>query len=223
MASAASLDPERRLALAYVPAARRAAVEALWQLDVAFAAVIAAGREPMITQIKLAWWRQALERLDEAPPPAEPVLEALAKDVLPQRISGSSLAEMERGWGVLLAQEILGAEDVGTYAAGRGALLFRISALLLGAGSGPEVEAGGEAWALVDLARKSSNEGEQRTALALASERGGELQAYRWPVQLRPLGMLAALAARDAARGTPEAEASPRRVLRMMRHRLTGR
>ena len=77
------LDPDRRLALAYVPAAARPAVEALWRLDVTLGAVLAAGREPMIGRIRLAWWREALEKLDREAPPAEPLLQALAERVVP--------------------------------------------------------------------------------------------------------------------------------------------
>ena len=47
----------------------------------------------------------------------------------------------------------------------------------------------------------------------------------RWPSALRPLGMLAALALRDAARGTGrfERQGAPARMLAMARHRLTGK
>src|ERR1700760_3804181 len=72
------LDPDRRLALAYAPARARPALEALWRLDVTLGAVVARAREKMVARIRLAWWREALERLDAAPPPAEPLLEALA-------------------------------------------------------------------------------------------------------------------------------------------------
>ncbi|HEX8534003.1 MAG TPA: hypothetical protein VF662_07535, partial [Allosphingosinicella sp.] len=58
------LDADRALVLTYVPAARRAAVGALWRLDVALGAVLAGGREPMISRIKLAWWRDSLVKLD---------------------------------------------------------------------------------------------------------------------------------------------------------------
>src|SRR3546814_17220372 len=58
------LDPDRTLALYYVPAKHRPAVEALWRLDAALGAVLAGGREPLIGQIKLVWWRAALEKLD---------------------------------------------------------------------------------------------------------------------------------------------------------------
>ncbi len=77
------LDPDRILALSYVPAKRRAAVGALWRLDSALGAALAGGREPMIARIKLAWWREALERLDREPAPAEPVLQEVAAHLLP--------------------------------------------------------------------------------------------------------------------------------------------
>ncbi|HYJ29835.1 MAG TPA: squalene/phytoene synthase family protein [Allosphingosinicella sp.] len=216
------LDPDRMLALAYVPASRRAAVEALWRLDATLAAVLSTGREPVISQIRLAWWREALEKLDSAPAPAEPVLAALARHVLPAGLTGAELAEMEAGWAVLLSPDPLGAADFDLYASARGGLLFRSTARLLGEPQPrPAVEAGGRAWALIDLARHSGNAADAEAALSAV----GATASWRWPKRLRPLGMLAMLAARDAEPGRPrwELQGAPRRTLRMLRHRLTGK
>jgi phytoene synthase len=212
-------DPELRLALAYVPASRRPAVEALWRLDAALGAVLVTGREPMISRIRLAWWRESLEKLDLAPPPAEPVLEAAARFLLPAGMTGADLAGMEAGWSVLADTGLLSADDLDAYARGRGGLLFGFAARLLGSAPAQSA-AGGEAWALVDLARRSSNPAE--AAAALAAARAREMPA-RWPTPLRPLGMLASLARRDAKRGTVERQGSPRRMLAMLGHRLIGR
>ena len=214
-----SLDPERRLALAYVPVARRGAVEALWRLDVALGAVVAKAGDPMVACIRLAWWREALERLDRERAPAEPVLEAIADHVLPAGVSGAELAEMEEAWSLLLDAEPPGAEALGTYAAARGGRLFRSAARVLG-GDAPGLESAGERWALVDLARHSAEPGERRAALDAGRSRQGP---QRWPAPLRPLGMLAVLAERDATGGALERQGSPARMLRMLRHRLTGR
>lgn len=213
------LDPDRTLALAYVPASQRSAVEALWRLDVALAGVLATGREPMIGRIRLAWWRESLEKLDRAPPPAEPVLEAVARRVLPLGVTGAEVAEMEQGWAQILPSEPVTADSLDAYAANRGGRLFRYSARLLG---GPEEAAGkgGEAWALVDLARHSGNREEAQQALAAARRLP---VVPNWPTPLRPLGMLAMLARRDAAREAWEPQGSPGRMMRMLRHRLTGR
>lgn len=214
------LDPDRTLALSYVPTKRRAAVGALWRLDSAFAAALAGGREPMISRIKLAWWREALERLDREPAPAEPVLQELAEHVLPAGVGGSMLAGMEEGWAVLASPEPLDPEALTAYARARGTLLFRHTARLLG---DPEasLDEAGEAWALVDLARHCATAADSDIALAAARER--KLPG-RWPSRLRPLGMLAILAARDLDPARPpwEARGAPGRMWRMLRHRISG-
>lgn len=215
------LDADRRLALAYVPFGRRPAVEALWRLDVALGSVLATGREPMISRIRLAWWRESLERLDREPPPAVPLLQALARDVLPAGIGGAELAGMEAGWSRLLESGRLSAADLTEHAASRGGRLFRLSAHLLG-GEPDGVGGAGEAWALADLARRSADRADAAAALAAAA---AVPLPDCWAVPLRPLGMLALLARRDAARAECgfEARGAPPRMLRMLRHRLTGR
>jgi 15-cis-phytoene synthase len=214
------LDPDRILALSYVPAKRRAAVGALWRLDSALGAALAGGREPMISRIKLAWWREALEKLDREPAPAEPVLQELAEHVLPAALRGEALALMEEGWAVLASSEPLAPDDLATYSRGRGGLLFRYTARLLGGEEGC-VEPAGEAWALVDLARHCATTEDSDVALAAARELS---LPGRWPSRLRPLGMLAILAARDLDPARPpwEPRGAPARMWRMLRHRISG-
>jgi len=209
------LDADRRLALAYARARLRPALEALWRLDATLGAVLAGGRERQVTRIRLAWWREALERLEREPPPPEPVLRGIAAHGLP----GAELAAMTEGWEELLADGPLGPAALQAYAAARGGALFRHSARLLGLPDHP-VEAAGRRWALVDLARRSADPAEAGAALAAAREAGKDPP---WPRPVRPLGMLAVLAARDAARpGGLARQGSPARMLRMLRHRLTG-
>ena len=215
------LDPDRTLALAYVPARHRPAVEALWRLDAALASVLSTGKEPLISQIRLAWWREALEKLDSESAPSEPVLRALAAHVVPAGVTGAELSAMEAGWAMLLSAEPLSEADLALYASARGGLLFRYTARLLGEPApSPAVEAGGAAWALIDLARHSTDAADAEAAAVAARA----AQPSRWPARLRPLGMLAALARRDADPERPrwEPQGAPGRMLRMLRHRLTG-
>ena len=214
------LDPDRRLVLAYAPAKARAALEALWRLDVTLGAVLAGKREPMVARIRLAWWREALERLDTDPPPPEPVLQSLAAYVLPAGIAGAALAGMEEGWSVLLAEGALDAAALQTYAELRGGLLFRHSAGLLGATG--DVDAAGARWALVDLARHSAGPDEAAAALKMAA---GIAPDPTWPRALRPLAMLSLLASRDVERHPLplERQGAPARMLRLFKYRLTGR
>jgi phytoene synthase len=216
------LDADRALALTYVPAARREALRTLWELDAALGAVLAGGREPLISQIKLAWWRDSLVKLDTEKPPAEPMLQAVAAEILPRGVSGGELAAMEEGWTTLLGQEPLTPGELTTYAAARGALLFRYSARLLGAELTAGLSRGGEGWALADLARHS-NAVDAQAALEAARERLDS--AERWPPLLRPLGMLVRLARRDILRAPDQLEphGAPARMWHMLRHRFSGR
>lgn len=214
------LDPDRVLALSYVPTRCREAIAALWHLDLALGAVVGAGREPMIARIKLAWWREALHNLDSDPISGEPVLAALR--ALPALgVGGAELAGMEEGWIALLDQGRLGDGAFDTYAAARGGTLFTLAARLLGGEASAAIAKAGEGWALADLARHCADREEAQAARALARLR---LAPLRWPAVLRPLGMLAILAARDAEPGRTalERQGSPARMLLMLKHRITG-
>jgi phytoene synthase len=217
----ADLDPDRILALSYVAAPRRRALAALWRLDRALGQVLAGGREPMITRIKLAWWRESLEKLDSGSAPAEPLLQELAATLLPSGLNGSELAEMEPAWSILAEADRLGPEDLHGYAQGRGGLLFRYSARILGDSAAARIDSAGRIWALVDLARHSAEPDEADAAVAQALAE----PPLRVPARLRPLGMLAALALRDAEPGRLrwEQQGSPGRMWRMLRHRFSGR
>lgn len=219
----AELDADRALALTYVPTAKRAAIQAIWRLDATLGQVLAGGREPLISQIKLTWWRDALEKLDSTNPPAEPVLQAVAAEVLPAGVSAVALSELEQGWTPLLSPDPLTEDELASYASARGAALFRLSAAILGPPLSWEMERSAEAWALVDLARHS-NPVDAAAAYGSARERL-HAESVRWPAALRPLGMLAALAERDLRRGLDhvEPQGAPRRMLRMLQHWVTGR
>jgi len=213
------LDSDRRLALAYVPAAARPALEALWLLDVTFASVLATGTDRMISRIRLAWWRESLEKLDREAAPLEPLLQSLSAHVLPAGVTGAELAAMEEGWAVLLSGAAPTGAELSAFARVRGGGLFRLSARLLGDSDFP-VERAGMLWALADLARHSAEPDEAEAAFSIARPQA----QVNWPRPLRPLGMLAVLARRDFERRplSWERQGSPARMLRMIRHRLTG-
>ena len=214
------MNPDVQLALGSAPEAARPALDALWALDEALGKVLATGREPMVSRIRLAWWREALERLDREPPPKEPVLQGASSHLLPAGVTGADLAAMEEGWLAILGDDPIEQEALDLYAARRGGVLFTLGARLLG-GLTDGVDAAGEAWALTDLARHSTEPHDVEAALAAARQRR---PPKRWSRALRPLGMLSVLADRDRSRASNELEppGAPPRVARMLRHRLTG-
>jgi phytoene synthase len=217
------LDADRLLALSYVPQAARRAMECLWRLDAVLGAAVAGGSQPLTRQMKLAWWRESLEGLGDSGGRGEPLLERVAKELLSRGISGTELARLAEGWEYLVSEEPLSPDDRNSYAMLRGATLFSLSAELL-AVSDSRVVAAGEGWALVDLARHSGEPTEAEAAMAHAGQRLIVIAGH-WPVRLRPLGMLAALARRDVERGLRKLEppGAPARMLRMFWFRLTGR
>jgi len=220
MEEPAPLHPETAIALGYVPAIVRPALATLFALDERLGGFVNRASEPVIGLMRLAWWRDALAALDQGPPPAEPLLETLAEICGNYAISGQELARLAEGWEGMLDEE---PDWIERHARDRGARLFALAARLLG-GADERIEPAGRGWALVDAARRSGDFARARAALAAAREPLERAVAQRWPRRLRPLGMLAALA-REDARGSVETLSPPgsrRRLLRIMRHQLTG-
>ena len=187
----------------------------MWTLDLALADVVATSSDPALGAIRLAWWRERLEELDSGAAPAEPRLRAIARDLVERGITGMELAKLEDGWLPLLAGFPWGEAQ----AAGlreRGQLLFGISARLLG-GRVADSEAAGALWSLADGAAHVSDPGSRDMLLAEARRALADLPP-RSPPEIRPLTVLAALAANDLLRGTGGA----RRVAAALAHRLRG-
>jgi len=216
------LDPERRLALIYAPAKFRPALAALWSLDATLGRIVAARNQPIVTQMKLAWWRDALLVLDSGRVAAEPVLQAFARDALPQGVGIAAASDLAGGWEILAVAEQLTPELLSSYAELRGRRLFDLSAQALGGEPAEWIARAGEGWALIDLGRRSTREDEAEAAFAEARAR--LLRRQKWPARLRSLGMLSILARRDARRGRTalESPGAPARQFRMLAHRITG-
>ncbi|WP_380872284.1 hypothetical protein ACFB49_32290 [Sphingomonas sp. DBB INV C78] len=208
-------DPERALALVYAPADRREALAVLWRVDERLGRVLEVAQEPMIRAIRLAWWREALEALDDRPAPDEPLLHDVVTHILPLGLSGADVSSLEEGWAALADLP----PDLARQARARGRALFGLSARLLGAADDRAVGDAGEAWALID--RLAEGDGGEE-AVALRARAAELLRPVRLP---RPLAVLAALARRDARPGGLEnrRQGSPRRVFRALAAGIFGR
>jgi phytoene synthase len=217
--------PEQALALSYVPVNRRAGVRALFTLDETLGQILRTTREPMVGQMRLTWWHEALSALDTAPPPAQPVLQALAAEVIPRGVSGAALAEMIDGWDVLLEPDPLDRAMLDTYATRRGGTLFVLAGRILGASARDPLERAGAGWALADLARHSRDAGAAALPDELARAALEEAMLVRWSGAVRALGAMALTARMDLAApadGTAPIT-SPARIARLAWHRLSGR
>lgn len=215
------MQPERNLVLTYVPAPRLPAIAALFALDDMLAEILRTTSEPAIGQIRLTWWHDALGKLDSGPPPAQPILQAVARDLLPLGVRGADAATMIDGWDVLIEESTLDPDALRRFGDGRGATLFGLAARVLGGSSDLEmVRLAGIGWALADLASGLSSPAEAEEARSQALAHLRQALAQRWPGPLRPLGMLAHFALLDMGQVPFGA---PRRLARVLWHRLTGR
>ena len=150
----------------------------------------------------------------------KPLLAAIATAILPGGVTGEDLAVLTDGWEALLVPDPLVADDLRAYARGRGAL-FVLGGRVLRLAP-PMLVAAGEGWALADLASHVRSAETATIARALAAASLREALALRWPRALRALSAVLVLAERDL-RQPGEPRGAPRRVLRMVRHRISGR
>lgn len=222
---AVTIDPERELALGYARPAMLPALGALFALDGALARVLRTTREPIVGQMRLTWWHEALTRLDVSPPPAEPVLQSLAREALPRGVTGAVLAGMVDGWEELLEPELLGDDALIRHATGRGGRLFEMAGKVIGASETDLVAVAGKGWALADLGRHLSDRVLAERALELAATAIAEATRVRWSRAARPLGALTLIARMNLAvpLDQPLPIGAPARVGRILLHRFSGR
>ena len=171
--------------------------------------IVVNATQPALAAIKLAWWRERLQELDDGKVPAEPRLQAVARELLPRGISGAQLSELEPGWAVLL-QEIPDPDET----LERGVRLFVMAARLLDVSPPDYLRIGGRIYVAGQLTRcRMAPDG-------LGFVVGGP----RIPMRFRRLTGMAVLARSDLCRAQDlEPEATPGRAWALLRHRLTGR
>lgn len=188
------------------------ALAALLALDAQLGEIVRTTTTPLVGQMRLTWWDEALRRLDTAPAPAQPILRALQAEVLPRGVAGGELAAMIDGWDLLIGDEAPDAAALARYAEARGATL--LAAMAQVTGNAGAVSAAGRRWALADLAGHVADPG-----------LGGEAARAALAQEVGPAPRLARGLARDAAlaaRGQGE-PGSPRRAAAVLRAVLTGR
>lgn len=203
------LPPRLRLALAYAPGAVAGLWLGLLALDQRLAATVRGAREPMLAQIKLAWWRDRLLAGAGAWPAGEPVFAALAD----WSDNAASLVPLVDGWEEMIAPAPLHAEAFVSLAEARAKALLAIA----GHDAAHRMAAN---WALADLAARVSQPEEQALLADLVRER--DWRPARLSPALRPLAVLHALAARDLRRGRIGDRVSPMGLATAMRVGLFG-
>lgn len=185
-------DPDRWLASRFIEDARaRADVIALYAFDHELARAPLIASEPLLAEIRLAWWSEALDEIVEGRPVrAHPVAQALAVAMQHGGLERSTLDRLVRA----REQDARGARfaDEGglfAYLDDTCGALMQSAAALLGAPSEPlALQAAGRAWGLA------------RARRSIALDR---LPAGLSPERTRRLAQEALSAARTALRSLP--------------------
>lgn len=175
----ATLPIERRLALSYAPARSRGLWLGLFALDARLCGIVHDAREPMLAQIKLAWWRKELGKPVDQRRRGEPLLALLE----PWGDQAQGLASLSNTWEPLLGDELLGQPEVASATEGRAAACLTLAEILGLPPTGIAEAARG--WALADLAPM------------LAEPAAHDWSRVSLPRELRPLQVLYGLAVRQ--------------------------
>lgn len=206
----------QRLALAYAPAPVRSATLALFALDARLAAILRAAREPMLAQLRLAWWREQLGTDAAAWPGGDPLLAILRgwEGELP------ALRALADGWEAMTGAAPLPAEALLALADARGDAFAALARLAGVEEQSAAARQTGTAWALADLAARLTHPDERSLARELAQAKA--VRGVVLPRRLRPLVVLHGLAVRSL-RQEDGAATSPGDMLAALRLGLLGR
>ncbi len=152
-------DYERWLTVHYAPAKCRAALIALLAFNLDLSRIMDTAREPMLAELKLAWWRDRLSELwDGAEAPAHPVLQAFAEQGITTTVPVALLHEMiEARVTELYRNEGHTPETLEAYAIATGGALAEAMAYCLIGKSDKQARQAGTYYALVFMASQGKN------------------------------------------------------------------
>lgn len=194
-----TLPPEAELALAWSSASLRGPLSMALQLDRRLARIVARTREPVLGQMRLAWWREALGKPPADRPRGDAVLDGIGEHWAGRE---PPLVALVDAWEVLVTAERLGPVEAASFATGRGMFFAGLAGEGATADLHERLLAAGRCWALADAAAGVSDAGERAVlvtaGLAAAAQAG---RAGRLPGHWRGLAVLEALARRGLERG----------------------
>jgi 15-cis-phytoene synthase len=195
--TAERLAPELRIAVAYTPAGHRAALEALLAFDAMLGRFVARGSEPLLVQVRLAWWREELARPVGTTGSGDPILAQLRVHFAGQ---ADALVSLVDGWEGLVGASALSADAVARLADAR-ALAFGVFADKAGASRERDrAESAGYSWAVADLAGRADDPEESRAIVSPGGRGGAPLPGSR---ALRGIAVLGGLGRRALRLGSP--------------------
>lgn len=190
-----TLPDEYELALDYTPRDYRDALRTAFALDHRVGRIVAATSEPMLGQMRLAWWRDMLATPIAQRPTGDAVLDSIGEHWAGRE---EALSKLVDGWEVLVASDHLSDGDLNGYARGRAA-----PAMVLFCGGdetrSQRIYCALARFAFADLATGLSNEKERDLAISYGNAVSGPNELLSRSA--RGIAVLEALALRSLRRG----------------------
>ncbi|MBX7481227.1 hypothetical protein [Qipengyuania qiaonensis] len=179
-----------RVALASASAKRDLWLAAL-ALDGRIGRMVLGASEPMLGQVRLAWWRDQLGKPVEERPRGDVLLDLIGRN---WAHAESALVALVDGWEALLSPRPIADTAMMQFAEGRAQLARGLADYVGCKRAAEDAERAGKLWAFADLARHA----EDRTELDGALKQGIGLASdpLRLPRSLRPLAVIGGLARR---------------------------
>ncbi len=212
------LSDEALLALAHTGLILRDALRIFFEFDGRLARLVASTNEPLLGQMRLAWWRDMLGTPRSERPEGDTVLDAIGHHWIGFE---SALVALIDGWEQMLSEPPLSSEAALAFAQGRAEALAGLVLLI-----GPDpaiaetVKNAGRIWALADAASHLSQGEERTTILQLGAD---QPRPGRLPAPFKGVAVLGALGARSLAAGGAPLMAGRGAALIAARAGLLGR
>jgi 15-cis-phytoene synthase len=204
-----------RIANSYTSGAARSAVDTLLALDAQFAKFVFTASEPILAQMRLAWWRDRFAEPRENWPVGNPILSELAS--WDAEVSG--LGGLVDGWEALLANTPPRIADFEAYREGRASGWIVLADHLGSKADKRAIALASARWSMADAAASMS----ESEARELARREGLALpNAPHLPRDLRALTVLETIGRRALESGAAPLS-RPGDLLSVLRRGLTGR
>lgn len=210
------ISDEQRLALSYCAPRLRPMLVAGLALDRRLARIVATANEPMLAQMRLAWWRDTLLQPVASRPIGDAVLGAIGSSWQGHERSLVSLVD---GWEGMIGSEIPSRDAFSTFASAR-AGIFEAVVAVSGSADASVVAEHAKLWALVDAA---VNNGQQEERAMLAELARAVKVTGRVHREMRGVAVLSALARRSLDRGLRPLLEGRGAALTAMKAGLSGR
>lgn len=212
------LPAAQQLAIAYATAASRGPLLILMDFDRRLAEIVRSIKEPLLIQLRLAWWRDELAKPPKDRTVGEPLLAAISEVWLGEE---AALRALVNGWEELFTEPPRLASAAENFAQGRAAGFLAAARLVFAPDCAASVSLAARRWALADLGAKTSDLDEQAEVVAIGLALGDD--RVRLPRSMRPLLVLDKLARASLAAGGAPLMHGRRNMLSAMRIGLVGR